>query len=417
MTDLLSVKQARQQLIGVLKPVNSIEVAIEAAYHHVLAETIHSQFDYPAFENSSMDGFAVLAGDVAQASLQYPVKLEVVADIPAGKYDPIEIQPGKTARIMTGAPLPPGSNAVVPIESTDQAQFTNLSPVPPVVQVYSPVRSGDFVRKRGIDFSAGSAVLEQGHILASQDIGLLASLGIEKVKVYRPIRVALFSSGDELVPVERPLSPGKIHDSNSYTLKGLLLDMGVQVFHLGVAPDDRQGIRDILQKAVDLKVDLILSTAGVSVGAFDFLREVVMESGNIDFWRVNMRPGKPIAFGNYRTITFIGLPGNPVSAYIGFLVFGVPAIQKMSGSLPSRPLLLSAILKHAIESDGRESYLRAKVTLEDGRLISELTGHQGSGNLLSLVQANALLIVPSGVKSLPAGSMVDLLLLENKEIK
>jgi molybdopterin molybdotransferase len=186
------------------------------------------------------------------------------------------------------------------------------------------------------------------------------------------------------------------------------------VVNLGFAPDQPEIIRARLQAAVAAGVDLILTSAGVSVGAYDYVRAMILEHGELNFWRVNMRPGKPVAFGNYEGIPLIGLPGNPVSAFVGFLVFVVPALDKMSGVSESNRMTLQAILSEAIESDGRESYLRAIVRVEDGKLMATLTGHQGSGNLFSLVQANALLIVPSGVKSLPIGAQVNLWLLNNR---
>jgi molybdopterin molybdotransferase len=223
----------------------------------------------------------------------------------------------------------------------------------------------------------------------------------------------MLSTGDELLPIEKPLSPGKIHDSNAYTLAASIERDGGEALYLGIARDQEGAVRDIIELAVENKADLILSSAGVSVGAFDFVRQVVEKHGRMEFWRVNMRPGKPLAFGSYRGIPFIGLPGNPVSAFVGYEVFVRPAIRKLGGlsSIP-RPSV-RVRLGDPVESDGRESYLRAIVRFHDGHYSARLTGHQGSGNLLSLVQANALLIIPSGVKSLPAKAEVDAWLLDD----
>ncbi|NOH02434.1 MAG: molybdopterin molybdotransferase MoeA [Chloroflexi bacterium] len=231
------------------------------------------------------------------------------------------------------------------------------------------------------------------------------------VTVHKKPRVALLSSGDELLPVEAPLEPGKIRDSNSYTIAALIENAGADVLRLGVARDTREAVTSSLDRAADEGADLILSTVGVSVGAFDFIKEVVESNGKMDFWRVNMRPGKPLAFGEYRNVNFIGLPGNPVSAFVGFEVFVRPSLERMSGKMDGGRQTVRVRCAEEIESDGRESYLRAKIRVEEGVRIVTLTGHQGSGNLLSLVQADALLIIPAGVKCVPAGQEVDAFLL------
>jgi molybdopterin molybdotransferase len=227
----------------------------------------------------------------------------------------------------------------------------------------------------------------------------------------------LLSSGDELIPVERPLSPGKIRDTNLHTLGVLIAETGCEVIPLGIAPDKRDAIQFLFDQAVGINADVIISSAGVSVGAFDYVKEVIESDGSLDFWRVNMRPGKPLAVGDYRGVPFIGLPGNPVSAFVGFEVFVRPALGRMagqfstSGTKSATRLKVKARLADVVESDGRESYLRAIIEEQDGVLSAKLTGHQGSGNLLSLVQANALLIIPAGVKSLAIGAQVDAWLL------
>jgi molybdopterin molybdotransferase len=221
----------------------------------------------------------------------------------------------------------------------------------------------------------------------------------------------LLSSGDELLDVDMPLTAGKIHDSNSYAIAALIQNSEADVLRLGVAKDTRESVEGLLQKAVNEHVDLIISSAGVSVGAFDFVKEVIESNGKLDFWRVNMRPGKPLAFGEYLGIPFIGLPGNPVSAFVGFEVFVRPVLERLSGLLDKSRFTVKVRCGEQIESDGRESYLRAKIRNENGIQTAVLTGHQGSGNLLSLVQADALLIIPAGVKCVPVGQEVDAILL------
>ncbi|MEW6241813.1 MAG: gephyrin-like molybdotransferase Glp [Chloroflexota bacterium] len=408
---LLSVQAAQERILSSLEPVETVSLPLTECASRVLAQDIAAATDLPPFDNSAMDGFAVRAADAAAASPASPRTLRVVADIAAGAAPAVHLAPGEAARIMTGAPLPEGADAVVPVEDTDFNDRAPGTPAPVQVQVFRPAEAGGFVRPRGMDARAGQVVLSKGHRLRPQDIGLMAMLGAANVSVYRKPRVALLSSGDELLPVEQPLAAGKVHDSNSYALAAQIESAGAECIRLGIAADARAAIESLLERAAAAHADLILSSAGVSVGAYDFVREAVEAHGNLDFWRVNMRPGKPLAFGNYRGIPFFGLPGNPVSAFVTFEVFARAAIEKLSGmSAASRPRA-RVRLEEAVESDGRESYLRAVVHQVDEVLTARLTGHQGSANLLSLVQANALLIVPAGVKSLPAGREVEAWLL------
>lgn len=407
MDGLLSVSEARNRLLTAFLPVGKIVVSLAESSGRVLAEEIISRVDLPSFSNSSMDGFAVRTEDVAQAMPNRPAILPVVGDIPAGRMTDRYLESGQAMRIMTGAALPEGAEAVIPVENTD---FHTREPglaAPEEVKIFAPVRAGENIRPRGQDVRSGQSVLAAHRRLRPQDTGFLAMLGIQEVSVFRKPRVAIFSTGDELVPVGEPLQGGEIHDSNAYILAALIELYGGQPIHLGVASDRASDVEACLQHAVKERVDLILSSAGVSVGAFDFVRSVVERQGKLEFWRVNMRPGKPLAFGRYQQAPFAGLPGNPVSAFIGFEVFIRPAILKMTGILDVERPSIRVTLAENIESDGRESYLRAIVTIENGRTLARLTGHQGSGNLHSLVQANALLIVPSGVKSLPVGSEVE----------
>ena len=405
--NLLSVAEARERILSRFKPVAAERLPLAECANRVLAQDIVAANDLPLFDNSSMDGFSLRAADVATAAPASPRTLRVVADIPAGSQPTVSLAPGEAARIMTGAPLPLGADAVIPVEETDFHNRDAGTQAPETVQAMKSMRVGENTRLRGADVRAGEAVLRTGQLLRPQDIGLLAMLGEALVSVYRKPRVALFSSGDELVPVEAPLTAGKIHDSNSYTLAALLQSANVEVIHLGVAADRRADVESLLQRALREQVDLILSSAGVSVGAFDFVKEVIESNGRLDFWRVNMRPGKPVAFGEYGGTPFIGLPGNPVSAFVGFEVFVRPTLGRLGGLKTATRLTVRVRLGEAVESDGRESYLRAEVREEEGVLTAHLSGHQGSGNLLALVRANALLIIPAGVKSAPANQEVD----------
>lgn len=402
MTDLRSVLQAQQQLIEMIAPVASTEtVPLQDADGRVLAEPVIAPYDLPLFANSSMDGFAVRAEDTRSASSQVPAVLQVVADLPAG-HDPngIFVGPGQAVRVMTGAPIPTGADAVIPIEDTDQGRQQS-SVLPARVHVFRAVRVGESVRTVGMDVRAGELLFESGHRLRPVDLGLLAMCGVSQVTVRAQPRCAVFSSGDELLPPSATLSPGKIYESNSVMLEALIRRAGVRPLFLGILPDRFDAIREAFERAVEAGVDLILSTAGVSVGVFDWVRKVLEQEGELEFWRVNVRPGKPLLVGRYRGVPFIGLPGNPVSAFVGFELFVRPVLARLAGA-PWTPRRRHRVwLDEPIESDGRESYLRVVVTEREGRYRARLSAHQGSGNLRSLVVANALLIIPSGVKSLP----------------
>jgi molybdopterin molybdotransferase len=398
--NLLSVREAQERILQTIQPVGQTNVPLDQAARRVLAQDIRADADLPLFDNSSMDGFAVRAADTSASR----VTLRVVADIAAGASPKGSLAPGEAARIMTGAPLPKGADAVIPVEETDFTERGSGVPAPAQVTVSRKVEAGEYVRPRGSDLCAGQSALAKRVRLRPQDLGLLAMLGAANVPVFEIPRVALLSSGDELLPVEAHLTEGKVHDSNSYALAAQIEEAGARALNLGVAADERAAVENLLDRAAESSAGMIVSSAGVSVGAFDFVKEVVESKGSLNFWRVNMRPGKPLAFGEYRGIPFIGLPGNPVSAFVTFEVFARPAIEKLSGLEPRPRRRTTVRLAEAVESDGRESYLRA-VVQEDG--TARLTGHQGSGNLFSLVQANALLIIPAGVKSRPAGSEVE----------
>jgi molybdopterin molybdotransferase len=408
---LLSVDQARERILSQLQPVTTEIRKLTDCANRVLAENIVASTDLPPFDNSSMDGFAVRAADVANATDASPLRLNVVADIPAGSAPTVSLTPGQAARIMTGAQMPAGANAVVPVEETDFTTRNAGSVAPKGVQIFKAAKPGANIRTRGMDMKAGEIVLEKGRRLQPQDLGLLAMLGVAETLVHRKPRIALLSSGDELVSVELPLEPGKIRDSNSHVLAALIESAHAEVLRLGVAQDNRPSVEGLFEQALEQSADMIVSSAGVSVGAFDYIKEVVDARGRMDFWRVNMRPGKPLAFGDYRSRPFIGLPGNPVSAFVGFEVFVRAALGRLGGELNGDRRAVRVRSEEEIDSDGRESYLRAVVEEKNGVLVAHLTGHQGSGNLRSLVQANALLIIPAGVKCVPAGQEVNAWLL------
>jgi len=407
MNKLLPIREAQEKILSSINISGAELCLVEHAYGRILAENVFSPLDLPSFSNSSMDGFAVYAKDIADASPTSPVQLPVAMDIPAGFALDGALTPGTAARILTGAPVPAGAYAVVPIENTDQSPETQSAALPDSVTILTSARAGENIRLAREDVQKGQLILAEGRNLQPQDIGLLISLGIRQVRVSRKMRVALFSSGNELLTPDQPISPGKIYDANRYVLTGSLEDAGAEVIQLGIARDDPESVIATLDKALENPPDLIISSAGVSVGVFDFVQQVIKKNGSLTFWKVNMRPGKPIAFGDYKGIPFLGLPGNPVSAYIGCIVFVLPCIRHSQGLPPFAQKTIKAVLTEPLVSpDGRESFYRGIIRHENGIYKASLTGHQGSGNLFSLVQANALLIVPAGVKLIPAGAEI-----------
>ncbi|MER3543613.1 MAG: molybdopterin molybdenumtransferase MoeA [Chloroflexota bacterium] len=409
---LLSVEEALQRVLAAVHTLEDEEVDTLAALGRVLAEDIVADFDVPPFPNSAMDGYAVRAADTAGAAADHPVELRVIADIPAGDAQGIAVTAGSASRIMTGAPLPPGADAVVPVEWTDEPWTRDDRPLPERVRVFRAVSPQAHVRPAGEDIQRGETVLRRGSKLRPQEIGVLAALGRPRVRVVRRPRVAILATGDELVDIAAPLGPGQIHDSNSYTLAALVENSGGVPIRLGIARDRLEEVRARLRAGLEQGADLFLSSAGVSVGAYDVVKAALEAEGELAFWRVNMRPGKPLAFARVRDVPFLGLPGNPVSAAVAFEVFARPAILKMGGRTALARPRVEAILDEPVRSDGRESYLRAVVTRRNDGYHAVITGPQSSGILTSLVRANALLVVPAGVRQVPAGNKLQAVMLD-----
>ena len=408
----LTVIEALALVLNRFQPLDAERVPLLDALGRVLAEPVIARDSLPPFANSSMDGYAVRAADLATASRETLVSLRVIADIAAGAPSSVDVVPGTTARIMTGAPLPAGADAVVPVEDTDEPWRDPARPLPEWVAVGRAVQPGDYVRYPGEDIRAGETVLEAGHALRPQEIGVLASLGEAEVVVVRRPRVGILATGDELVAVAARLTPGKIRNSNGYAQAAQVRALGGEAVMLGVARDLEEDVRARLDAGVAAGVDLLISSAGVSVGAYDVVKAVLDHSGSVTFWRVRMRPGKPLAFGAYRGIPFLGLPGNPVSAMVSFERFARPAILKMAGRRElERPMVLAQVLED-LRSDGRESYLRAVVTRDEHGYVATTTGSQGSHIMTSLVRANALLVVPEGMTSIRAGTILTALMLD-----
>ncbi len=402
--EYITVQEALTAVLNNVSVLPPETVPLMDGLGRILAESVVAEDSLPPFSNSSMDGYAVRAVDVAMASKGSPISLRVIGDIAAGRVLETAVSPHTAARIMTGAPLPDGADAIIPVEDTNESWRNRDRPLPEVVKVYRPVKAGDYVRHPGEDIVAGTAVLHPGHQLRPQEIGVLASLGVSQIQVVRRPRVGILATGDELLDVNEPLQAGKIRNSNGYTQTAQVIALGAIPVPLGVAADTEEDVRAKLQAGLDANVDLFISSAGVSLGAYDVVKAVLEEGGDTSFWRVRMRPGKPLAHGRYQGVPYLGLPGNPVSAMVSFERFARAAILKMGGHVRLERPLIPIILQDNIESDGRESYIRAIVERTEDGYIGTTTGGQGSHMMTSLVKANALLIVPEGVKTVPAGN-------------
>jgi molybdopterin molybdotransferase len=412
MNEYLTVAEALEAVLAGITVLPAETVPLLDALGRVLAEPVSAHDSLPPFANSSMDGYALQANDSQSATNDRPVELRVIGDIAAGAVADITISPGTAARIMTGAPLPPGADAVIPVEDTNEAWRDQVRPQLTSVQIRRAVQTGDYVRWPGEDVQAGQVVLEAGHLLRPQEIGVLASLGVSQVKVIMRPRVGILATGDELIAVDEPLQPGKIRNSNGYAQQAQVMALGAIPVSLGVARDTKADVRAKLQAGLDAGVDLFISSAGVSVGAYDVVKAVLEEEGAIGFWRVRMRPGKPLAYGRYKGVPYLGLPGNPVSAMVSFERFARPAILKMGGKQKLARPQVTVVMQEDIHSDGRESYLRAIVQRTENGYIATTTGQQGSHMMTSLVKANALVIVPDGVQHVNQGEHLVALMLD-----
>ncbi len=411
MADLFSVEDALNHILSKIHPLPAEVMPLTQGLGRVLADEVVSDINLPPFANSSMDGFAVRAADIQAASDAAPARLRVVMDIPAGAVPQAAIQPGEAARIMTGAPVPAGADAVVPVEDTDSGwQAGTDIALQESVGIRRATQPGANIRPAGEDVAVGQVVLQAGTVLRPQDLGILAALGRAQPDVVQQPRVAIVSTGDELVDASEPLAPGKIRDVNSHTIAGLVTHYGGIPLRQPTARDTLEAVRAMFRAALDQQPDMIISTAGVSVGTYDVVRTVLDELGEVQFWRVNVRPGKPLAFGQVEGVPFFGLPGNPVSAMVTFDVFVRPALLRMQRRTDEAETI-TAITGEALRSDGRRSYLRVRLTRQNGQIIAQTTGTQSSGALMSMVLADGLLIIPEDVTDVPAGTALPVRLL------
>jgi molybdopterin molybdotransferase len=400
----ISVATAQSRLLAAFSRLPAETVPLFEIVGRVLAQDLHAPHALPLFDNSAMDGYAVQAEAIATASRHHPVTLPVQFDIPAGQTPIQTLQPGFAARIMTGAPMPKGADTVVPVELTDDQHTPNGGAMPTTVQIFAERARGAAVRKLGGDVQVGQVILHAGQVLTAGAVGLLASLGITQVSVVRRARVGILTSGDELVELEQTPQAGQIRNSNLYLLQALVAQVGAIPVPLGIARDNPQSVQACLAQALCAEFDLLLTSAGVSMGSADVFRQELERTGQVHFWKINMRPGKPVVFGAYQGLSWLALPGNPVSSFVTFEVLARPILRQLMGLAPFARPTLTVTAKDEFSSDGRETYLRVWVYQEVGQWWARAAGGQDSHQQLASANANALLILPAGVTNAPKGS-------------
>lgn len=396
----LLTDEATRQIQAQIRPTRGFEcVNLRSALGRSLYEDVHSTLDVPGHTNSAMDGYAIRGEDIPPEGTR---PFQLIGTAWAGRPFGGPVSTEQCVRIMTGAPLPEGSNTVV---IQEQVQVDG-----DLVRIAAGHTAGQNVRKAGEDIPKGHIVLETGRRLLPADLGLLASLGIGEVKVHRKLRVAFFSTGDELCSLGEELGPGCVYDSNRYTLFGMLQRLGAEPIDMGVIRDRRKDTYDAFEEAAKC-ADVILTSGGVSVGEADYVKECLDELGQITFWKVAMKPGRPLAFGRIKDAWFFGLPGNPVSVMVTFYIFVQPALRKLMGEANAAPLYVQARCASKLRKKaGRTEFQRGILSRSDsGDFTVEKTGAQGSGILTSMSQANCFIILPLESESLEPGASVEVL--------
>jgi molybdopterin molybdotransferase len=405
----LPVAHAQRIIRDFITPVCAVEkLALRSALGRVLAQDVISPINVPAHDNSAMDGYALRSGDLHPDA---PVTLRIVATALAGSSGNRAVEPGQCVRIMTGAVMPDGCDTVIPQELAGPASESEVT-IPAGV-----VKAGDNRRFKGEDLQAGSAALAAGKVLRPADLGLLASLGIAEVPVWRRLRVAFFSTGDELCSVGEPLESGCVYDSNRYTLHGMLSRLGCDIIDMGVVRDEPQALEAAFRTACE-SADAIITSGGVSVGEADYTKQIMAQLGDVTFWKIGMRPGRPMAFGkissNGKSAYLFGLPGNPVAVMVTFYFFARDALLHMMGARDTGLPLMQARAHAAIrKKPGRTEYQRGIVAQgADGRQWVRLTGAQGSGILRSMSEANCMVVLHDEQGNVNTGDLVDILLFD-----
>ncbi len=382
----LSVEQGREKILSLISPLAETEsVAIQECYQRVLAREVFSPNNVPAYRNSAMDGYALRSDDLERDSYR------VVAEVLAGSHYPKTVERGEAVKIMTGAPMPLGADTVVMREqATQNGELVSFAG--------AKIKAGQNVRQAGEDLAQGQAVFSIGQRVLSPEMGMLASLGFAHADAFRSLKVAIFSTGDEVQAPGGDIEPNSIFDSNRFTLTGLLKQLGCQVIDLGIIEDDEAKMMQVLEQAAK-QADVVITSGGVSVGDADFIKSALEKLGQIDFWRINMRPGRPLAFGQIAGKPFFGLPGNPVAVMVSFINFVEPALRKMQGEQGWQPLKVNAIALEDLRSrQGRTEFSRGVYAFNtQGQLTVRTTGKQGSGILRSMSEANCLIEIAPAI--------------------
>ena len=405
--DMLSVEDAREKILSKFKTLNPIQINILESVGSVISENIISEINVPPLDNSAMDGYAVIKNDLLKADDENIIYLDVIEEIPAGTIPKLSLSPGQASRIMTGAPIPSGSDAVVPFEDTNELENNDKNKI----GIKISVKNLENIRKKSEDIKKGSVIIKKGSLITSATVGVMASIGLEKVSVIRKPIIGILSTGNELLEPGEKNQDGKIYNSNTYTLSSLVTEFGATPLIQKHALDK---VEDLEKKLAKLKdVDLIVTSAGVSKGDYDIVKDVLDKNGDINLWSVNMRPAKPLAFGiitiDGKKIPLLGVPGNPVSAMIAFEKFGRYAIDKMKGKpLRNRPIIKANLESDIVNHDGRRLYSRVKVIVDSSsKIIAVPIKNQSSGVLTSMHEANGLAICPSDIDILKKGEKID----------
>ncbi len=411
---LLSLEQARSQMLDGLEPLPIEEITLDGALGRVLAESLTSRLTLPPWNNSAMDGFAVRATDVAGATSQTPAVLQVTGEAAAGRVAVGSVAPGTAMRILTGAPVPAGADAVVPVEQTDATP--GVADLPTRVAILEPVTVGAHIRVAGGDLRAGELLLAAGTTLSPAKIAAAASGGYGQLSVHRRPMLAVLSTGDELVAPGESLGPAQIPDSNSVGLVALARASGAEARSIGVARDSLDDVIEHLSAAL-VWADIVIASGGVSVGAHDVVKDAFARLGRVDLWRVAVQPGKPVAFGRAprpsgaSEVLLFGLPGNPVSSQVTFELFVRPVLRRLAGhpDVIGREIVRAQLAQPARKARGRRAFLRVKLVEEGSGWRAELAGGQESHMLSALARADGLAVVPENVDELPAGAEVEVI--------
>ena len=418
--DMLEVEEAFARIIAHFAPLDAVALPALECLGLALAEDITSPLNLPPLANSAMDGYAVLHADIAGADDNSPT-LSVISSVAAGQVSEDTVTAGNAIRIMTGAPVPDGADTVVPFEETDEIDRRRSGQALDEIVIRKALPLGSNVRPAGEDVSAGELVLPAGTVVRPAEAGVMASLGLTKARVIRRPVVAVLSTGDELTPAGEALTPGHIYDSNSSSVAAAVIAAGGTPRIIGIARDTLEDLHRCIDEAAD--ADLLVTSAGVSKGDYDMVKDVLEQRGDMNFWSVRMRPAKPLAFGLLRradgsSLPLLGLPGNPVSALLAFEMFGRPAIRRMLGrDLLARPVVEGVLTGPIFNSDGRRVYARVEVERRDGAWFATPTGPQGSNILTSLSRANGLAVCPADLPRKEAGQAVKIIMLDwNEEV-